>query len=159
MAIPEVTPAIQGLKMAESRFLYGLDRTADDRLDWSPGGAAKTPLQLAGKLEGFLGFLTYMLQNHAMPERRGELPPTPATREEAKQRVAAGFARINDVLQGLQPADLDQPVPAPWGESSVRQLVGGLGGVVAYHQGQLNYCQLAYGDEDPNIPPNWGREG
>jgi hypothetical protein len=27
--------------------------------------------------------------------------------------------------------------------------------VMGYLQGQLNYCQMAYGDEDPNIPPSW----
>jgi hypothetical protein len=32
-------------------------------------------------------------------------------------------------------------------------------GMIVYHQGQLNYLQLAYGDENANIPPEWGRPG
>jgi hypothetical protein len=159
MAIPEISPATGQLKMAKARFLFGLDRTPDDRLTWSPGASAKTPLQLAAKLEGFLSFMAHLIQHRAMPERRGDPPPDPTNREEAKQRVAAAFGRLNDVLNGLQAADLEQPVPVPWGTSSLRDIVWGVGGVIAYHQGQLNYCQLAYGDEDPNIPPGWGLSG
>jgi hypothetical protein len=38
------------------------------------------------------------------------------------------------------------------------ELLLGSIGVIGYFQVQLNYLQLAYGDTDPNMPPNWGRE-
>src|SRR5260370_14518029 len=65
----QLQPLLKSLGMAQSRFLYGLDRTPDDRLAWSPGGEGKTPLAVAGRVAGFLRFFTHMLQHHTMPER------------------------------------------------------------------------------------------
>ena len=52
--------------MGRSRFLYGLERTPDDRLNWSPGGAARSPLQQADRAAQFLTFVSYWLKNRAM---------------------------------------------------------------------------------------------
>jgi hypothetical protein len=56
MALASLQPLLKGMAMGERRFLYGLEKTPDDRLKWSPGGEGKTPLDVAGRVAGFLGF-------------------------------------------------------------------------------------------------------
>src|SRR5205807_1503100 len=93
MAVSQLQPLLKGIGMARLRFLYGLDRTPDDRLNWSPGGEGKTPLAVAGRLSGFLGFFSHLLETGAMPERPAGPPPSPENREAAiSERPLAGRA-------------------------------------------------------------------
>jgi hypothetical protein len=155
MALPEIQPLLNGLRMARSRFLFGIERVPDDRLTFNPGGAAKSPLELAGKLAGFLSFITLMTQGQ-MPDRSGGAPPPPATREEAMAALEGAFEGLRSMLEGLTAADLDRMIQMPWGtQMSQRQWLYGIPAVIGYFQGQLNYVQLIYGDEDPNMPPDW----
>lgn len=158
MANPQVQNVLKGVAMGESRFMYGLSRVPDDRLNWSPGGAAKTPLQLAGKTAAFIGFFTTLLETRQRPAVEGGWPPPPQSREEATATLEEAFGGVRRAIVGLSEADLAQIVPTPMGEAPIREVIAWLGGVIAYHQGQLNYLQMAYGDEDPNMPPNWGKE-
>lgn len=159
MAHERVESFLKTLAMGRNRFLYGLDVTPDDRLTWSPGGSAYTPLQLAGRLAGFLGFITHLVQAGEMPENRGEQPPAPVSREEVKERLGAAFERLAGVAQSLSAEELARPVPTPWGEPiPASAMLKGANQVVSYFQGQLNYAQLIYGDTNANIPPNWGKE-
>jgi DinB superfamily len=156
MSVPQVQEVLKGLAFGERRFIYGLECVPDDRLNWSPGGAAKTPLQLAGKTADFLGFFSTLLETRKRPDFGGSWPPPPQTRAEANAKLEAAFARLRAVVTALSEVDLSQIVPAPWGEATIGQAIGWINGVLSYHQGQLNYVQMAYGDEDPNMPPEWG---
>jgi hypothetical protein len=157
MAITQLQPLLGTLRMTQSRFLYGLERTPDDRLGWSPGETASTPLQIAGKLAAFVGFFTHMLRERSMPERPATPPPPPGSREEAKAAVEAAYGRLRTAIEALSAADLDHPLPTPWGATvPLVEMLWWLNGVIGYWQGQLNYLQTAYGDTDPNMPPDWG---
>src|SRR5207302_1037348 len=108
----------------------------------------------------FLTFVSYWLNNRAMPEQRPAPPPPSQSREEASQRAAAGFDQLSATIAGLTEEELAKPITMPWRqELALVEAVSSVPGVVGYLQGQLNYIQLAYGDEDPNIPPGWGSEG
>jgi hypothetical protein len=157
MAIPHVQPLVTNVAMARSRFLYGLDRTPDDRLTWNPGEAALTPLALAGKTARFVGVMTHYFQHHTMPERPASPPPPPQSRDEAKDLLDGSFGRLLEALDRLTEGDLQQTVTMPWQQTmALGDVLWLIPGIIAYHQGQLNYLQLAYGDKDPNIPPDWG---
>ena len=159
MAVSQLQPLLKGMGMAERRFLYGLDRTPDDRLNWSPGGEAKTPLAVAGRLTGFLGFFSHLLETGAMPERPASLPPPPENREAAKSAVEAAFRRLETLLTGMREGDLARPLPTPWGTMiPALEMLWWINGITGYWQGQLNYIQTIYGDVDPNMPPGWGQE-
>jgi hypothetical protein len=155
----QIKPFLKSLAMGKNRFLYGLDATADDRLTWSPGGNAYSPLQLAGRLTAFLGFLTHMVTTGAMPERRGEAPPEPESRDAAKEMLGAAFDRLRAAALAFTEADLARSLPTPWGEpTTVERMLPAISSVVNYFQGQLNYLQLIYGDTNANVPPDWGKE-
>jgi hypothetical protein len=158
MAIPQVQEVLKIISMGRSRFLYGLERVPDDRLNWSPGGAAGTPLQLAGKTAVFLSFVSHVLESRTSPDFEAPRPEPPNTREEANAVVNAAFTQLRKVVSEFTEADLRQTAPAPWGDTPIGALLFWISGLILYHQGQLNYLQLAYGDADPNVPPNWGRE-
>jgi DinB family protein len=159
MAIPQLQELIETIQMGRQRFLYGLERVPEERLRWSPRDAAKTPLELAGRCAGFLDVNAYLLQNRSMPEASGGLPPPPASLDAARAALGSSFARLEETIERLTEADLGQPVPAPWGETvPVLRWLWFIPSVIGYFQGQLNYVQLAYGDEEPNIPPEWGRQ-
>jgi hypothetical protein len=158
MADPQITSFLKGLAMARNRFLYGLDKVPDDRLNWTPGGSAKSALQLAGRLTGFMSMFAGAIKTGEFARPTGEAPPAPETRDAAKAAVEGAFARVREGVSGLSGADLERDLTAPWGPMKLRDLLGGVQSVGGYAQGQLNYLQLCYGDEDPNMPPNWGQE-
>jgi hypothetical protein len=159
MAIAPLQPVLKTMAMSERRFLYGLDKTPDDRLSWSPGGEGKTPLDVAGRVTGFVEFFTHMLQNHTMPERPSGPAPSPGSREEAKASITAALQQLRAHIERMTESDLTQSLPTPWGTAvTASEMLGWIGGVMGYWQGQLNYIQTIYGDVDPNMPPGWGHE-
>src|SRR5881628_2546069 len=118
MPLSQLQPLLKTIAMGRSRFLYGLENTPDDRLNWSPGGEARTPLQLAGRLAFFAGHLAHLIEHRAAPDMQGGPPPPPQTREEAKKAVEGAFDRLRSVIAGLSEADLEQKVPVPYGEAA-----------------------------------------
>jgi hypothetical protein len=159
MAVTQVKALVKALTMGRDRFVYGLEKTPDDRLAWSPGSEARTPLQLAGTVAGFIGFMTHITREGTMPERTGEQPPAPETREAAQAAVAGSLNAAIAAVESLSEADLLKQVPVPWGGTiPCGEFIRFLPSVLNYFQGQLNYLQTIYGDKDPNMPPSW-REG
>jgi hypothetical protein len=156
MLTAEVNHLRHAVGMLRTRLVYGLEKVPDERLDWSPGAAAHTPLQIAARTAAAAGFLAHILRGGDISVRP-EPPPPPQTRDEALQAVEGACRRLGDVLAGLTEADLERRITPPWGtEITVRQMLWWAPAALGYVQGQLNYLQLAYGDTDPNIPPGWG---
>jgi hypothetical protein len=161
MAIPQAQGHIAMARMAQQRFVYGLSKTPDDRLAWSPSPTAKTPLQAAGQVVGFVTFLTQIIASKALPPMTGgEQPAPPATREEATAALNATFDNLVAAMEAVKEEDLNIPIPAPWMPSTPMVLENWLGStmsVTMYFQGQLNYIQTIYGDLDPNMPAYAGQ--
>jgi hypothetical protein len=131
------------LEMGRQRFLHGLDCVPDDRLGYSSGGSAHTPLQLAGRLAGFIDHRARVLASAPGEQVSRSAPAVPASREEAASLVNAAFSSLARAVEGLSDADLERTVPMPWGaEMSLGAMLLTSLNVVGYFQGQLNYCQL-----------------
>lgn len=155
MPIPQTDLVLKNLGLFQRRFLYGLDQTPDERLSWSPGEAAKSPLHVAANLAQFLLFLADTLTHRELQLWDvGELP-APGTREAAREAIDRGCEALRQAVEGLRPDDLAAKPSPPWGEDTLEEVLWLINGTILYHQGQLNYIQLCYGDKDPNIPPNW----
>src|SRR5687767_5074645 len=89
-----------------SRFLYGLGKTPDDRLNWTSGEAGTTPLQIAAKVvEGF-GFVTHQLKTGEFPDPKDFQPEPFTTREAAYESLARAYDGFLDFLRGLKEEDL-----------------------------------------------------
>lgn len=147
---------LAAVELAEARFVYGLQKTLDDQLAVPVGEKGSSPLKIAGRLAGFTSFIAFAIANKSFPPRDGAVPEPPATREAAIAAVEQGYAALKEAVAGLQEADFEAEIPAPWGSKfGVLQWLNMTNGVLGYWQGQLNLAQLAYGDEDPNIPPSW----
>jgi hypothetical protein len=145
------------ISMSRRRITYGLDRTPDDRLDWRPAPDAPSPLEMALRISVFATNVSQYIRTGAFPERRE--PPVATNREEAKTLVDAACAALAEAVAGITDEALERPVMAPWGgQVPLREMMWFIPGGLMYYQGQLNYLQLAYGDTDPNMPPNWGVE-
>lgn len=158
--LPQLEPLSNALRFGEARLCYGLEQVPDDRLAWSVGGSANTPLQIAGKAANMVGFIAAALEMRAMPERSGAFPPASETREAALERLSTSFEKLQSALAGLGEADLAKTLRAPWGqELKLSEWIAFVNQVVGYWQGQLNLTQLAYGDENPNIPPQFTAQG
>src|SRR5438477_10980016 len=113
MPIPQAHLVLKGLITGQRRFLYGLDKTPDDRLEWSPGEADKSPLQVTGSLSQFLTFIAHMLAHREMPSRAGSSPP-PATRDAAREAIETAGAAVRRAVDELETGDLDRIFPVPW---------------------------------------------
>ena len=159
MAIPHVQAEAVAARLAQERFIYGVSKVPDDKLTWSPSETAKSPLQIAGSLAGFLSFVTMVITNKALPPMDGERPPLPDSREAVNAALEAGFQGLRAAIDGIAEEDLGIGIPAPWMPGVPLNLISWVGmglGVCSYFQGQLNYSQTIYGDMDPNIPDSWG---
>ncbi len=162
----QVQGVLKNIAMGRNRFLYGLDQIPDDRLNWSPGGEAPSPLQLAGKTAVFLRAIAHVLEHGTWPERLSFSSGPPADREAAKAALEDAFASLRQVIVNLSEAALVAPITLEWGRApdgvvldlQLREMVAATPGVIGYHQGQLNLLQLTWGDSRANIPPNWGKE-
>jgi hypothetical protein len=131
----------------------------DERLNWRPVGHAHTGLELCNRVSIFLYFIHGVIRDGAFPDR-STLPTPPSSREEAVTLLNSRFDELLATLEGMSEADLERTAPTPWKEQiTVRCWLDNLLGVIGYHQGQLNYFQLCYGDKDPNIPPGFGLDG
>lgn len=155
--IAQLEPISRSLGFAQTRFTYGLQKTAEaDKLSFSVGGSAKTPLQIAGAYAGMIGFIAGAVATGQM-ERPSGFPEPPTSGEAAIAGVNAAFEKLQGVIAGLTEADLAKTLRAPWGqELPISDWLVFINQVAGYWQGQLNITQMAYGDEDPNIPPQFG---
>jgi hypothetical protein len=133
-----------------------LEKTADDQLTQKTSETAKTPLEIAGQVAGFLGYFALMLKGEPLPDRSAARPPAPETREAAIAAADGAFRRLEQVLTELTDEDLARPLPLPWGGTmpTAGMVVFAIGAPL-YFQGQLNYAQMIYGDLDPHIPDSW----
>lgn len=155
MAHASMEPIIASVDLAGQRLVYGLSRTPDDRLDWSVGGSATTPIQILGRAAHMAEDIAYFLEKGTWNMDAENQKPL-QNREEVEAGVRSAIEKLKKALAGLTEEDLAGDAPAPWGGSISMRLwptlaLQGMG----YAQGQLNLIQLAYGDEDPNIPPDW----
>jgi hypothetical protein len=160
MAIPQLQLTAKMLRMTRSRYLHGLSKVPDERLAWSPGGDAKSPLELVQMAALFLQAAAHIAKTRT-PPNMAQFPPVPTSREEATSMLEVGFAALSTVLEEVTEADLQSELPAPWeggGTITLELFLVSTMFVGGYMQGQLNYLQTAYGDKAANIPAGWGSE-
>lgn len=157
MALPEVQDCITMLEFARDRYIHGLSVTPEDKSLWTPGGKTRNVLIQASRTANLVGILEHLLGTGQFPQQGGPLAPEAATLEAAQKEVREAYTRFLAVLEKLTAEDLERVVPAPWGEQiTVRRWLYLANQALGYSQGQMNFLQLAYGDDNANMPPGYG---
>ena len=126
----------------------------EEKLDWSPGGAARSALaqmrEIAQTGDRFLPLIVgdaRGFEGHAAKEEAA-----PSGTEGLEDLIAAarsGVARLCQAIMGIPEADLEKEITLPFGGGMVMTLADALGlpaWNMTYHLGQINQIGLMLGD-------------
>jgi len=137
-------------QMMTRALLVALKYTPDDKLDWVPMGAAKTPRAIIVECAAGNKWMAAELrgeENAAGVWRDTKAVDYP-TRGALAEFVEASQAEVLAAIEALTEEQLDQKRKVFWGEETVRDLMW-LGMIhTNYHVGQLNYIQTLWGDTE-----------
>ncbi|MBM3471852.1 MAG: DinB family protein [Armatimonadetes bacterium] len=150
MATAEGARASAMTQMVTKELLVALKYTPDDKLDWVPMGAAKTPKAIIVECATGNKWMAAELrcEENAAGVWEGIKVEDYPTREALAEFVEASQAELLAAIDALTEEQLDQKRKVFWGEESLRDLVW-LGMMhTNYHVGQLNYIQTLWGDTE-----------
>jgi hypothetical protein len=129
-----------------------------DKLEWSPGGAARGALDIlqecAQSPSWFIGILKARAFPDFKPEQFQEMiaqRKTWSTIDECERVMNDNLQQLFAVVRDFPDADLDIRVTLPFGGGMVRSLAEMAQGQywnANYHLGQICYIQLILGDKD-----------
>lgn len=134
-------------------YLKDLGYIPDDKFDAVPMGAAKSPKNITLECAGGYRILCKLIDGgeakHSSPEDRKAWYATFATIEAVKSEYGTAMDELIAKVKALDPAELDRPATAPWGEPCpLGRLIFFMGvSHTTYHNGQINYIQSLYGDD------------
>ena len=150
MATAEGARASAMTQMVTKELLVALKFTPDDKLDWVPMGAAKTPKAIIVECATGNKWMAAELrcEENAASVWEGIRAEDYPTREALAEFVEACQAELLAAMDALAEEQLDQKRKVFWGEESLRDLMW-LGMIhTNYHVGQLNYIQTLWGDTE-----------
>lgn len=138
--------------LAESSNGYWQSRwkhIPDDKLNWSPGGKAKTPLQIAAHVAVSNELFALCLSGNppvegGFPELfawMGEQEATLTTREMVEARAQNAISSLLKTLEHI-------PAEVVATNEDAKFYVGLVGRHIMDHAGQLDAYQLMWGDDD-----------
>lgn len=138
---------IETVSWAGKNLSYNLKFIPDDKLDWKPAPDAKSALEIAAEVVGFLTWMpTQFREAGAAPEM-----PTFSAREDAQQAVEKAANDYAEFLRGLSPEDLEgeiQMMSAPFPKA---RAVGMPVVEIVHHHGQIAYIQTLLGDTESHF--------
>ena len=150
MATHEGTRAAGLTQMMTKELLVALQYTPDDKLDWVPMGAAKTPRAIIVECAAGYKWLAAELrgEQNAAAAWEGTKAEDFPTREALTELITAGEAEMLAAIDALTDEQLEEKRQVFWGEETLRDLMWM--GVIHtnYHVGQLNYIQTLWGDTE-----------
>ncbi len=150
MATQEGTKAAGLTQMMTKELLMALEFTPDDKLDWVPMGAAKTPRVIIAECGASYRWLAAELRGepNAAEAWESTKPEDFATREALADFVKGAEAEFLAAIGALTQEQLGQKRQVFWGEETLGNLMW-LGMIhTNYHVGQLNYIQTLWGDTE-----------
>jgi len=127
-----------------------IDHVPADKLHWSPGGCAKTPMEIYLECgEGFIWGVK-LLRGETIKWEDTKIPAADyGELSQAKELVAKLIQDYFDELDKLSEARLEETV-TPFGDMQIPMLrfIEMPTGHMVYHCGQLNYIQALLGDPE-----------
>jgi len=135
------------LRYGARSLAHNLAFIPEERADWKPDPAAKSPLEIAAEVIRALGMYRPILDGPEAPTPR-PAPPQPATLAEARTVILAVAEEYAAALEAAGP-ELDRPQPMPFGGvfRASRAVCFPLMDVFNHH-GQILYLQSLLGDRE-----------
>ena len=155
---PQIESAINDLSNAKDLMVRALANTPDDRINWSPGGTARTAIQIVAHSGFSLGFISTMLKGTPYPTPTMaeadaeflEMERVFTTREQVQEHLEKNYQKYIGVLKGFEESDFDTMIDLPFKLGSVP--LGAILSVGALHTrthtSQIEYLQTIYGDRN-----------
>ena len=148
-AISSLNGWLQGLT-----GMYVADITAipDDKLDWCPGGCARTAKSITTEVIGMCYYTAAILKGQepsmeemeAMSSNLGDLD----TKAKMIDAFQAGTKAMSEALATADSETLNKVITPPWQmDAPVYMIAQIMVNHIWYHDGQLNYIQALLGDE------------
>jgi len=121
-----------------------------DKLNWSPGGAARGALPIVVECGGLYGLFAALLRGHPVKLDESDIEAFQARYQDlaaARAMVEENARTLTGVIRQLGPEDLAKEITLPWeARISVSEAIFFPAQHTQYHFGQLNYIQTILGD-------------
>ncbi|MEZ0327939.1 MAG: DinB family protein [Fimbriimonas sp.] len=138
----------QRLEAVKSDFLKDLDAFTPDQQSSSPGGSARTPLDLAYEVAFVNNRMAARIRGDEVgPFPQGWMKAPEGYAAKAREEFAASMDAIISAWSSLPPNELLRPIQLPTEVTHPLDLMYLVCYHTGYHDGQLNYLQSFYGDE------------
>jgi uncharacterized damage-inducible protein DinB len=138
---------------AVDMFFKSVRKMPEDKQTWKPLDTGRSALEQARELATSPHFfLKHINPTHESPYANEEELMAAGTDwdlDTCEQKCREVTATYNEFLKTMTPQQLTQMIPMPWGqEHSGAEIAGFHYWNIVYHQGQVNYIQTLYGDND-----------
>jgi uncharacterized damage-inducible protein DinB len=124
----------------------------EEKLDWVPGGKARSALAIMQEVAYFPSWLVSVLRGDRQPEDADAAAEAFAKEHDTLDKLIAAAEKNTDELckfiETLPDERLDKPVKMPWGDQPTSSVIYYHEWNNTYHLGQVSYIQLMYGDEE-----------
>lgn len=123
--------------------------TPDDKLRWSPGGAARSALAIFVECATSNMWFARLLR----AEEVSGFPEADASQfpdlQSALDLMEESHRQVLEAISAVEDAGLTRELTMPWGERmSIAQLLFLPSYHIDYHYGQVNYLQTIWGDTE-----------
>jgi uncharacterized damage-inducible protein DinB len=141
----------EAIEQSAETLIKDISYIPEDKMDQSPMGCARSPLDFLVECAGFTGLVTkaVLKEDSSMPSE-DEIKQFQAmfnTREKAVGLLKTNTDQLVAAVRNMDEAELSREVPTYWGSviplSKMLYIVASHN---AYHDGQVNYIQCLYGD-------------
>lgn len=139
---------LQGLT---GMYTADINAIPDDKLDWSPGGCARSAKSITTEVVGMCKYAAALCRGEEPQMTEDSLAEAVGNLDTKAKMVEAFSAACQDLsasLTSASPDVLNKVVTPPWQmDAPVYMIAQIMVSHIWYHDGQLNYIQSLLGDE------------
>lgn len=125
-----------------------------DKLEWTPGGKARTTMDIMAECAGFPQWLLLAIEKKGMPsaEQAGKIKNTLLGEAKTIQALVTILneetERFCQFVEKFPESRLNEEIAFPWGTYSMSGVFDFHNWNNTYHLGQISYLQLILGDTE-----------
>lgn len=153
--------ALEDLIKNTEKSVYMLSAAAlavpADKREWTPGGIARTTMDIMRECATFPGWIVTTVKNGAMPSEadskqyREKIAAETPTMELVIELLKKNSADLVAFMKTFPEAKLNDQMTFPWGTYTILGTFGFHYWNNTYHLGQINYLQLILGDGEMHM--------